>query len=113
MTQLVLETGDLPASALDAAATFHSEHSGEARRLIANGCGSLVIVLPRAAYDHTDWRRATARDFARLAAPTRVNLIAGDEQAALDAAIAFLASAPGVTGQYLPVGGQGAEHAAD
>ena len=111
MTQRVLQTGELPVIALEATMAFHSEHAEEARRLIATKCTSLVIILPPAAHDHVDWRRAAARDLARLAAPTRVNLVAGDDRATLDAAIAFLAAAPGITGQYLPLGGHSTEDA--
>jgi len=64
--------------------------------------------MPLAPYDHVDWRRAVARDLARAAAPARVNLIAGDDQRAIVAALAFLEDARGVTGQYLPLDGQGA-----
>ncbi len=49
------------------------------------------------------------QDLAREAAPKRVNGIAGDDNEAIAAALAWLASAPGVTGQLLAVDGKSAE----
>ena len=93
----------LPEGALDAAAAFHADWLVRARDALANGCEALAIVVPPAPYDHSDWRRAAARDLARAAAPARVNIVAGDDDRAIGATIAFLESAPGITGQYLPV----------
>jgi hypothetical protein len=38
----------------------------------------------------------------------RVNVIASDNRAAIDAAVSYLEAAPGVTGQYLPLDDVGA-----
>jgi len=113
MSQEVLRVAELPEGALDAAAAFHREWTGQARAAVSTGCGSLVIVLPPARYDHADWRRTAAHDLAREAAPVRVNILASNEEPAIAAALAFLESAPGITGQYLPLGGQRGVNAAD
>jgi hypothetical protein len=108
MSHAVLRIGSLPSGALDAAREFHATWLEQALALLTEGPVSLVIVMPPAAYDHSDWRRAVARDLARRAAPVRVNVIAGDEAGAITSALAYLEEAPGVTGQYLPLDGTGA-----
>ena len=97
-----LEVGPLPDNALDAAAAFMALHLETARALLAEpDCTALTIILPPAAYDHLDWRRALARDLARGAAPKRVNIVAGHSGEARNAVLRFLADAFAVTGQYL------------
>lgn len=100
----VLTLRDLPEGAVEAAATFYREHLEMARR--AATTADLAIVLDPVPHDHSDWRRALARDLARKNAPRRVNVIAGGEGGELEEVLAFLAEAPGVTGQYLELGGQ-------
>jgi hypothetical protein len=107
MKQAVLRIDALPVAPLDAAEAFHCEWLSRIRSML-NDCDSMVVVLSPAGQDHADWRRAAARDVAREAAPRRVNLIGGDDDAAIAAALAYLDAAPGVTGQYLPLDGQGA-----
>jgi len=107
MSQAVLRIDRLPEGALDAAATFHSEWRPRVAALL-HDAEALAIVVPPAPYDHADWRQAPARDLARAVAPKRANLIAGRDEPAIAAAVAYLAAAPGVTGQYLPVDGNGA-----
>ena len=92
--------------ALEAAAEFGTRHVPTARGHAGQG-GDVAIVLPAASYDHADWRRAAARDLARDCAPQRVNIVAGDDGAAVASALAYLENAPGVTGQYLPLAGAG------
>ncbi len=100
--QRELEVGLLPESALDAASAFAAFHLEAARAMLADPeTTALVILLPPAAHDHRDWRRALARDLAREAAPKRVNVVAGNPGEARAATLRFLADAPGVTGQYL------------
>lgn len=108
MGQAVLRIDWLPAHALDAAAEFHESWLDEALHALSHADESLVLVLPPAPYDHSDWRRAAARDLARSAAPKRVNLVSGPYGAALEATLSYLAAAPGVTGQLLSVAGQDA-----
>ncbi|OGS49971.1 MAG: hypothetical protein A3J40_03550 [Erythrobacter sp. RIFCSPHIGHO2_12_FULL_63_10] len=104
--QEVIRLAALPASALDAAAEFHSLHLPRLREMLRSA-ESLVVVLPPAPRDHADWRRAAARDLAREAAPMRVNVIAGGGEAPIAAMLAYLEGAPGVTGQYLTAHEQG------
>lgn len=102
MTQAVLRISGLPAAALDAAAAFHGEHLPRARAELA-GADALALVFPAAPYDHAGWRRAAVADLAREATPKRVNGVTGEDTAAIDATLAWLAQAPGITGQLLPV----------
>lgn len=97
-----LEVGSLPDAALDAAGAFMAFHLETARALLNEAdCTALAIIMPPAPHDHTDWRRALARDLAREAAPKRVNVVAGIPGEACKSVLRFLANAPGVTGQYL------------
>ena len=89
----------LPDAPHDAALTFYKEHE-------PLDPGDWLLVLPSAAHDHADWRRAAVRDLARAQAPGRVNLVAGEDGTALDTARAYLRAAPGITGQYLELAGQ-------
>ncbi|MEO1221476.1 MAG: Rossmann fold domain-containing protein [Pseudomonadota bacterium] len=98
MAQAEYIVSDLPESALEASARFHAEHLSAARA--AMGEGDLVIILPRAEYDHLDWREALARDLARACAPARVNVIAAGNEAEKRKLLAYLAGAKGVTGHY-------------
>ena len=99
----VLAVEGLPEGALDAAAAFHAEWLPRARAQLDGLAaeGHLVLVFPAAPYDHRGWRLAAVQDLARAAAPKRVNGIVGDEETALDETVAWLATAPGVTGQLL------------
>lgn len=100
--QAVLAIEGLPQDPLGAAAQFHARHLVEAERLLeAADTGALAIVLPAAASDHDDWRRTLARDFARRWTPKRVNVVAGGPGEAREATLAYLADAPGLTGQYV------------
>ena len=108
MSQAVLHIAGLPSGALAAAAEFHATWLEQVRTLLEERHTSVAIVVPPASYDHADWRRAVARDLASAAAPVRVNVTAGDDPRAIAAALAYLATAPGVTGQYLPLEGEGA-----
>lgn len=101
MVQRVLEVHALPDSGLEAAQAFLELHLKEARSLLnAENTTSLAIILPPAAPDHTDWRRALARDMAREFSPKRVNVVGAGEGAARKELLAYLGNAPGVTGQY-------------
>ncbi len=104
MTQRVLTVEALPESAIEASATFITQHLAHARKLAGEtDTAALAIVLPPAPSDHDDWRRTLARDLARAHAPVRVNVIGGEPGTARDTTLDFLAAAPGVTGQYCPV----------
>jgi 16S rRNA G966 N2-methylase RsmD len=98
----VLRIEGLPDAALDAAAAFHREHLVRIRAELAQA-ESLALVFLDAPYDHTGWRTAAIADLAREAAPRRVNGVTGENAAAIEATLAWLAQAPGITGQLLPV----------
>ena len=100
MAQRVLRIEGLPEAALDAAAAFHAEWLPKAREVLGT-VDQLVLSFPTESYDHRGWRLAAVQDLARAAAPKRVNGIVGDEETALDETVAWLATAPGVTGQLL------------
>ena len=102
MGQAVLRIDGSPESALDAAAAFHRDWLPRARRLLCEA-DALALVFTAAAYDHRGWRLAGIQDLAREATPRRVNGIAGDDPDAIDQTTAWLASAPGITGQLLTV----------
>jgi hypothetical protein len=108
MSHVVLRIDTLPDGAIEAAREFHETWIEQARGHLQMGAAALTIVAPPAPYDHTDWRRAVVRDLARAATPARVNMIAGDDPAAIASALGYLEGAPGVTGQYLPLDGEGA-----
>ena len=102
----LLRLGRLPESALAAAAEFHAKvlplldppRDGE----------DLLIIFPPADYTHRAWRLAAVQGLARELAPIRVNAVASDDEAAIAAALHYLANAPGVTGQYWPLDVEGA-----
>ncbi len=102
--QCVIVVDGLPESGLDAGATFATDHLGKIRdTLEREKPSSLAIVLAAAGPGHDDWRIALARDLARAYAPVRVNVVAGPSGNARDTLLAYLADAPGVTGQYCQV----------
>ncbi|RDC60422.1 hypothetical protein HME9302_01629 [Alteripontixanthobacter maritimus] len=100
-----IDVGALPAAPLDAAAMFQNDWLAAIRQ--ATERADCIIVLGVADHTHRNWRVAMVRGLAREAAPRRVNIVAGNEQDAVDAALAYLASAPGITGQLLDVDGDG------
>ncbi|MGB7408527.1 MAG: Rossmann fold domain-containing protein [Pontixanthobacter sp.] len=98
---------DLSGDALTASAYFHDHAIARIAALFERGSDTIAIVVPVATYDHRDWRLAATRDLARRYAPRRINMIEGGRGPALEAASAYLRSAPGVTGQYLPLSQSG------
>ena len=114
MAQTVIATSALPEAPLDAAAYFHAEHVPMARGLLSGEAAlpaprqaaeldALAIVFPSAGKEHQGWRLAAIQALAREAAPKRVNGVVGDDQSAIDRTTAWLAEAPGITGQLLAV----------
>ena len=101
----VLRVEGLPDGALDAAAAFHADWLPRARALLdpSPEGEAIVLIFPVARYDHRGWRLAAVQDLAREAAPKRVNAVAGDDERAIAATLAWLAQAPGTTGQLLAV----------
>ncbi len=105
MAQMRLDIADLPAEPLDAAGDFHARYLSRARALL-DGATSLVLVFPLADQAHHGWRLAVVQQLARIAAPAaRVNAITGADAAGIEQTLAWLADAPGVTGQILTVDG--------
>ena len=97
---------DLPEAPLAASGAFHRDHLPEIERMMGAG-EDVMIALPPADHTHREWRLALAAGLARAGVPSRANVVAG-EGAVLDAFEAYLAEAPGITGQYLEGDGQGA-----
>lgn len=96
---------DLPEAAIDAAQAFYERSVPQVRALLARQPErpeTITVILPPADHDHRAWRIAAVQDLAREAAPTRINAVVGDSPA-VDAAVAFLSRAPGITGQVLVV----------
>lgn len=104
---MLLHVGALPADPLAAAARFHAQVLPRAIAALEEA-GDLVLVFGPADHTHRDWRLGVVRGLARHHAPVQVNAVAGDDEPAIAAAVAYLAQAPGVTGQLLPVDGTGA-----
>ncbi|MEJ5978624.1 Rossmann fold domain-containing protein [Novosphingobium sp. PS1R-30] len=104
----LLRVGGLPREPLAAAAQFYGEALEAIRRALAETPDHLVIAFDPADYTHKAWRLAAVQQLARDHAPVRVNALAGGDEKAIAAALAYLGTAEGVTGQYLPLDGNGA-----
>ena len=98
----------LPDSPLAASATFHGRDLPRIIAEMALTRDPLVLVFDPADRTHRGWRLAAVQSLARARAPVRVNAVASDQAAAIAAAERYLAAAPGATGQYLPLDGNGA-----
>lgn len=107
---VVLRVGPLPGEALAAAAEFHARVLPRALAELESAGDGVTLIFEPADHTHSGWRLALIQGLAREHAPKRVNALAGDDEAALAAAARYLASAGGVTGQLLPVDGNGAGH---
>lgn len=97
----------LSQGALAAAAQFHAEILPRALEVLVGG-EELILAFPAADHTHKGWRLAVVQQLARDAAPLRVNALAGGDEAAIAAAVSYLAAAPAVTGQLLALDGNGA-----
>jgi hypothetical protein len=102
MGQAVIRVDGLPASPLAAAAAFHAGPLGQARKALAEADGLALVFVP-AGHEHRGWRLAAVQEFAREAAPKRVNALAGSDEAAIMQVLEFFATSPGITGQLLSV----------
>jgi hypothetical protein len=129
------EIGELPETPLTAAAAFHTEvlplleHAliepleeaigaamleGDDAIVRDNalpsetGGRSLLLIFTPADHTHHAWRVAVVQSLAREHAPFRVNAVASEEPDAIAAAEHYCAAAPGVTGQYWSLDGNGA-----
>ena len=105
---VTLEVQPLPDLPSDAAAAFHREFLPRANALLAGETNCLTLLFSAADHTHRTWRLAVVQGLAREHAPTRVNALAGGNTATVAAALAYLASADGVTGQFIPLADLGA-----
>ena len=101
-----LDVTGLPVLPSAAAAVFHGEWIELAKA--AGAAEALTLVFTPADHTHTGWRLAAIQTLAREAAPRRINAIASDDPDAISAALAYLATAEGLTGQYLQLDSAGA-----
>ena len=108
MTGAVRRIAGLPDEPLDAAAHFFAHEVPQIGRGGEATAAALLIVFEPADHAHEAWRRAAVQELARTLAPRRINAVATGSDAAIASAQAFLLSAPGVTGQYLPLDVEGA-----
>lgn len=102
---------DLPEDPLSAAGVFHQHWLPYAEEALGAGDDLLLTFAP-ADHTHRGWRLAAVAGLARKHAPLRVNAVAGEGEAIAQAE-RYLVAAPGVTGQYLPLDGEGAGNRAD
>ena len=101
---------DWPADPVEAAELFYRDKAREVLEMLGphsdlDALDAAVIIFPHADRTHCAWRLAVIQNLARRAAPRRVNGVVGLDDKAIDSTIAYLASAPGVTGQLLEVDG--------
>lgn len=103
-----LPVGPLSDDPLVAAAQFHAEWLPRVLAALDRGETLVTLVFPPASLAHAGWREAAVQLLARERTPARINAIAGDDEAGIAATAAFIAAAPGLTGQYLVIDGNGA-----
>ncbi|MCB2059933.1 MAG: hypothetical protein R3E09_03650 [Novosphingobium sp.] len=94
--------------ALEAAAQFHASVLPDVVEALGKASGHLTLVFAPADHTHGGWRLAAVQNLAREHVPLRVNALVSDDDTAIDAAERYLAGAGGVTGQLLPLDGNGA-----
>jgi hypothetical protein len=104
MKQIAVD--DLPEDPLSAASVFHQHWLPYAEDALAAGDDLLLVFAP-ADHPHRAWQLAAVAGLARKHAPLRVNAVAGKGEA-IARTERYLAAAPGLTGQYLPLDGNGA-----
>lgn len=100
----VVRIAGLPDDPLEAASAFHADQVGRLR----GAASDLLLVFPAADHTHLGWRLAAVQMLARAQAPLRINAVAGGTEAAITAAAAYLAEAPGLTGQLISLDDAGA-----
>jgi hypothetical protein len=104
----LVRVGALPEGALDAAAAFHAQVLPQLRTALAESAEDLVLIFPPASHEHHGWRLAVVQQLAREHAPLRVNALESDDEGAIAAAVDYVDQAPGLSGQLLPLDGNGA-----
>ena len=96
-----IDATGLAQAALAAAAEFYARIVPQ----LAGLAEDATILFVPADHTHAAWRLAAVQELARTAAPHRVNAIAGTQPHEIAQALAFLATAPGVTGQIFVLAG--------
>jgi hypothetical protein len=91
----------LPDDPLAAAGVFHQHWLAHVEGRLTAG-EDVLLLLPPTDHGHREWRLAIVAGLARKHAPRRINMVAGQGEA-VDATEAYLAGAPGITGQYLEI----------
>jgi len=105
---VLFRVGLLPNTALAASARFHAEVLPRLLEIMPrHGCMTLAF-LP-ADHAHRAWRTAVVQGLAREHVPVRINAVESRDEASIAETCAYLDQAPGVTGQYWPLDGCGAE----
>lgn len=104
----LLRVGPLAEEPLAAAADFHARILPGVEATLGGGADPLMLVFLPGDHRHRGWRLAAIQSLARAYAPSRVNAVESDDEAAVAAAAEWLAGAEGVTGQLLPLDGTGA-----
>jgi len=98
----------LPEDPIAAAARFHAEWLPRILAALDAGEGLVTLVFPPEGLAHAGWREAAVQLLARERTPARINAIVGEDPAGIAATAQFIAAAPGLTGQYLVLDGNGA-----
>lgn len=105
---MLFPVGPLPDEPLAAASAFHARVLPRLLTALDGATDCLTLIFAPAGCPHDDWRRAVVATLARERAPVRINAIAGDDEGGIADTVAFIASAPGLTGQVLVVDARGA-----
>ena len=105
---MLFRVGSLPGEALAAAAEFHARILPQILDKLEKRPAHLTLVFAPADHTHRGWRLASVQGLAREYAPSRVNALVSGDEAAIAAAGRYLALMEGVTGQLLPLDGNGA-----
>ncbi|GFM28280.1 Rossmann fold domain-containing protein [Novosphingobium sp. PY1] len=106
--QDVLHVGPLPEEPLAAAADFHARLLPGIEAALRGGADPLTVIFPPASHEHRNWRLAAIQSLARAFSPSRINGLESDNEAAIAAALDWLAGAASVTGQVMALDGTGA-----
>jgi hypothetical protein len=105
---MLLAVGPLPDDPIAAAAAFHGEWVPRVLAALDAGEAVVTLLFAPASHVHAGWREAAVQLLARERTPARINAIAGDDPGGIAATAAFIAGAPGFTGQYCVLDGMGA-----
>ena len=107
----VIRIEALPAAPLAAAARFYAGELATIEGALAAAPASLAVVFPSLHQGHRGWIREAIAALARAHAPVRVNGVVAGLAATTTAIIAWLETAPGITGQLFVADGQYGESA--